>query len=105
MRKTVCLAHAFLTQCCRSVISFRSGVVEVVGLLLLVLHTQRQVTTGQQVIQGFHGIPRYLLVVVVLGVSFSYAPQGTAAVVVIDFHGLPGIFVNVEVTLGVDEIG
>ncbi len=48
------------------------------------------------------GVPGHLLVVVVLGMSFSYTPQGTATIVVVDGSGLPGILIDVEVTLGID---
>src|SRR3990167_10254547 len=96
------LANASLTQCSRGVVAFFCRVAERVGLLLLVLHTQCQVTTGLQVIQGFQGVPGYLLVIVVLGVGLSYTPQGTATILMVDLRGLPGVFIEVEVTLGID---
>ncbi len=34
--------------------------------------------------------------------GLSHAPQVAATVVVVDHRGLPGVFVDVEVTLGVD---
>src|SRR3990167_8100726 len=95
-------AYARLAQGRRGVIAFFCRVVELVSTLLFVLHTQSQVTTGQQVVQGLYAVPRHLLVVVVLGMGLGYAPQGTATVVVVDLRGLPGIFVDEEVTLGID---
>lgn len=55
-----------------------------------------------QVVQDFQCIPRHLLVVVILGMGFGHAPQLTATVVMVDDGCLPGIFVDEEVTLGVD---
>ncbi|MNV74494.1 hypothetical protein D3C71_1677170 [compost metagenome] len=34
--------------------------------------------------------------------GLGYAPQSTATVVMVDLRGLPGVFVDVEVTLGID---
>src|SRR3990167_994741 len=96
------LAYASLAQGRWGVIAFLRWVVELVSTFLFVLHTQSQVTTGQQVIQGLYAIPRHFLVVVVLSMGFSHTPQGTATVVVVDGSSLPGIFVEVEVTLGID---
>src|SRR3990167_11001201 len=96
------LAYASLAQGRWGVIAFLRWVVELVSTFLFVLHTQSQVTTGQQVIQGLDAVPRHLLVVVVLGMGLGYTPQGTATVVVVDLRGLPGIFVDEEVTLGID---
>src|SRR3990167_3703748 len=95
-------AYARLAQGRRGGIAFFCRVVELVSTLLFVLHTQSQVATGQQVVQGLYAVPRQLLVVVVLGMGLGYAPQGTATVVVVDLRGLPGIFVDEEVTLGID---
>src|SRR3990167_7026410 len=96
------LAYASLAQGRWGVIAFLRWVVELVSTFLFVLHTQSQVTTGQQVIQGLYAVPRHLLVVVVLSMGFSHTPQGTATVVVVDGSSLPGIFIEVEVTLGID---
>src|SRR5690606_38746196 len=95
-------ANAGLAQSGRSEVAFREGHAELVSLALLVLHAQRQVATGLQVVAGFQGVPGHLVVVVVLGVGLGHAPQVATTVVVVDDRGLPGVFVDVEVTLGVD---
>src|SRR3990167_3456508 len=102
MQRDSGLAHASLAQGRWGVIAFLRRVVELVRTLLFVLHTQSQVTTRQQVIQGLDAVPRHLLVVVVLSMGFSHTPQGTATVIVVDGSSLPGIFVEVEVALGID---
>src|SRR3990167_4496446 len=96
------LAYASLAQGRWGVIAFLRRIVELVSTFLFVLHTQSQVTTGQQVIQSLYAVPRHLLVVVVLSMGFSHTPQSTATAVVVDGSSLPGIFVEVEVTLGID---
>lgn len=98
----VALTHAGLAQGCRGELAFGGGEAELVGALFLVLHAQGQVTTGLQVVAGFQGVPRYLVVVVVLGMGFGDTPQVTAAIVLIDDCGLPGVLVDIEVTLGID---
>src|SRR3989344_2706999 len=102
MQRESGLAHASLAQGRWGVIAFLGWVAELVGTLLFVLHTQSQVTTRQHVVQGLDAVPRHLLIVVVLSMGFSHTPQGTATVVVIDDSSLPSIFVEVEVTLGID---
>src|SRR3546814_10691846 len=51
---TTLFRSPFLAQRRRGVVAFRSAVVEVVGLFLLVLHAQRQIAAGEQVVEGFH---------------------------------------------------
>ncbi|MCY1421395.1 hypothetical protein D9M71_370510 [compost metagenome] len=41
-------------------------------------------------------------VVIVLGVGLGDTPQLTTTVILVDHRCLPGVFVDVEVTLGVD---
>src|SRR5690606_24567655 len=96
------LTHAGLAQRRRSELAFRGLIAELVRLALLVLHAQSQVAAGLQVIQRFQGVPGYLAVVVVLRMGFANTPQIAATVVMIDRNGLPGVFIDVEVTLGID---
>ena len=84
------LAYPILTQRRRGEIGSGGGEAEVVGLLFLVLHAQRQVTSRLQVIEHLQGGPGHLLVVVVLRVRFGHAPQLSTAIVMIDHGRLPG---------------
>src|SRR5690606_19253959 len=95
-------AYARVAQRSRRVLVRAGFVVVDVGVLLFVLHTHDQVASGNQVIQGFHGIERYLNVVEVGAVCFGNPPQRTATVVMVDDRGLPGLFVDEEVALGGD---
>ena len=70
--------------------------------MLLGVHTQRDITTRQQVIQGLDRIAWNLLLVVKADVAFTYAPQCAATIVVIGQGDQPGVFINKEVTLRVD---
>ena len=55
--------------------------------LLLVLHAQGDIASGDDVVQGFHGVGRGLVVVVELRMAFGDAPQLATAVVVIHQSG------------------
>lgn len=96
------LANTILTQGGRSEVAGGGGEAKVIRLLLFVLHAQCQIAAGLQVVEGFEGVPRHLLVVVVLGMCLGYTPQLATTVIVVDDRCLPGVLVDVEVTLGVD---
>src|SRR5690554_7591189 len=66
------------------------------------VHTQSDVTTCQQVIQGLQGVTGDLLLVVAGQVTLAYTPQGATTIVVVSQRDHPGVFVDKEVTLGVD---
>src|SRR5690606_29473264 len=46
--------------------------------------------------------PRNNVVVKLHGVSFSDSPELSTAIVMVDNRSLPGIFINIEITLSID---
>src|SRR5690554_1126916 len=75
---------------------------EGVRFALLIGQAKGQIATREKIVQHFDGVPGYLLIVELHAVGFSNTPELTTAIVMIDYRCLPGIFVDVEVTLGVD---
>src|SRR5690606_20532415 len=86
----------------RELVVGRRGAAELRCRGFLCIHAQGDVATCQQVIQGFHGVARNLVLVVEGQVPFTYTPQGTTTVIVVSQGDHPGVFIHKEVTLGVD---
>src|SRR5690554_1247445 len=86
----------------RELVVGRRGATELRCRGFLCIHAQGDVATCQQVIQGFHGVARNLVLVVEGQMPFTYTPQGATTVIVVSQGDHPGVLVHKEVTLGVD---
>src|SRR3546814_18016651 len=72
-----------------------------VAALLFVLHPQRNVAAGNDVVERLKGVARVLVRVEELGMTFGHPPQLTATVVVIHQCRLPTVLIEIHVALGV----
>src|SRR5690606_26085180 len=73
-----------------------------VRVALLSGQAQAQMATRGKIVRHIDSVRGYFLIVELQAVGFSNTPELTTAIVMIDDRCLPGIFVDVEVTLGVD---